>query len=407
MKRRSKKKMIIIFIILLGLFLIYRLPKILVNKQIRSLPEVKLKKSEVRNKSLAIMISKDNGETYEEYKSEDNKWPDSSYEYKYAKCIDNNGNEVDNNIEFNKETRQVSLETDKTIYCTLYFDKYNYMKVPLNNGLSDFVTSDIKNVYFVNYIDTSKSVNTWDLSDTTTKTDPNSVMAWTEVIDGDSNYKNLYIGSKAKIKAISLGALFATRDENVNVETIDFGNMLDTSDTISMGTMFSGQLKLTQIKGIEKFDTSNVTSFAGMFWDCQSLESIDLNSWHTESLERADNMFVRNYKLKNVNIKNWNTKKLINTGGMFHRCVNLTSLDLSGWETQLIENVNTMFIGCSSLKNIDMRKATFTQITENYTNMFNGVPNTAILIVKDNAQKQWIQDTASATQFKGTIQIGS
>lgn len=420
------KKFLLVILLIISAIIIICLPKLFLNKQ-EELPEVKLNNIE-KEKGLAIMVTSESGNGYKEY--EGNDWPKDDYYYSHSECIDNNGKKIEDGITFNAEKNTATLNTNKTIYCTLYFDKYNYMRVITKQiivGSSSqtvpvYMSDKIKHIYFVDYIkedlnENEKDISWWDISDTSEDTSEKSVIAWTEAISNDTGYDNLYIGSKNIIRVTSFLYAFkaAKYDESSNpisnLESIDFNDRLDTSKTTSLMSLFYGNKSLTKITGLGNWDVSKVVNMDGMFWDCQSLESIDLNNWHTESLESVNSMFVRNFELKNVNIKDWNTQELKSTQGMFHRCSSLASIDLSGWETPKIEGFSDMFIGCGSLKNIDMRNFTFTNIPKENTTKFNilfsGVPNTAILIVKDNAQKQWIEDTASATQFKGTIQIAN
>ena len=119
----NKKKFIIITLMIISLYTIYKLPRLFIKKGYELFPEVKLK--EIKNsKTFSIMILNEMGDGYVEYK--ENNWPSEEYEFKEAKCTDNNGILVENAITFEKET--VILETDKTVSCTLYFDKF----VPLN-----------------------------------------------------------------------------------------------------------------------------------------------------------------------------------------------------------------------------------------------------------------------------------
>ena len=114
----KKIKYILLLIISLASFLSLRflfLKKDIVN----TLPEVKLKPIIEKEKAMAIMISND-GSNYQEY-TEDT-WPGENYRLKEAKCIDNNGSLVDENI-ITFENDTVTLETNQTVYCTLYFDK--------------------------------------------------------------------------------------------------------------------------------------------------------------------------------------------------------------------------------------------------------------------------------------------
>ena len=120
MQENNKKQMVIIIIIFTVLFTaLLGVKKYFRNKIANEpLPEVKLK--EINDvKSFAIMIQNENG--YEEYNKDT--WPTEGYKFKEAKCIDNNGSKVDNAITYNNG--KVTLETDKTVYCTLYFDIKN------------------------------------------------------------------------------------------------------------------------------------------------------------------------------------------------------------------------------------------------------------------------------------------
>ncbi len=114
---KYKKYIILTLILAVLLTLSINIKNIIIPKY-KSIPEVKLKEIK-KEKSLAIMISEDRNK-YEEYNKDT--WPGIEYVYKEAKCIDNNGEEVENAISFERETNTVILETEKTIFCTLYFD---------------------------------------------------------------------------------------------------------------------------------------------------------------------------------------------------------------------------------------------------------------------------------------------
>ena len=87
------------------------------TKKDEPLPEVRLRKIS-KTKTFAIMVQ--NGDSYEEYTSEDNTWPGADYVYKEAKCVDNNGSLVNDAITF--ADGKATLTTNQTIYCTLYFN---------------------------------------------------------------------------------------------------------------------------------------------------------------------------------------------------------------------------------------------------------------------------------------------
>ena len=94
--------------------------KYLMRPKYEPLPVVKLKDKETNKKKFAVMVQ--NGDSYEEYTNEDGTWPsEDDYEFKEAKCIDNDGQLVENAVTF--ANGKVTLKTNKTIYCTLYFDE--------------------------------------------------------------------------------------------------------------------------------------------------------------------------------------------------------------------------------------------------------------------------------------------
>ncbi len=110
------EKTLVAIIVIISMVIIYKIPRLLINKNNKPLPEVKLR--EIKdNKSFAIMIQNENG--YEEYNKDT--WPTDGYKFKEAKCTDNNGSLVDKAITYNNG--KVTLTTNQTIYCTLYFDK--------------------------------------------------------------------------------------------------------------------------------------------------------------------------------------------------------------------------------------------------------------------------------------------
>ncbi len=130
---KKKKEIIIMLLIIVSMITIFFTFKTFINKPLKELPEVKLREIN-KEKGLAIMVSNKNG--YEEY--DNNLWPDDEYYYVKSECVNNSGNIIEDALNYNADTKKATLTTNKTIYCTLYFDKYNYMKVPLKNTGKNF-----------------------------------------------------------------------------------------------------------------------------------------------------------------------------------------------------------------------------------------------------------------------------
>ncbi len=308
MKRISKKDIMLIIVLLISLTLIYKLPKLLINKNNQEIPEVKLKEIKDR-KSFAIMVPNENGDAYVEY-TEDT-WPSEGYKYKEAKCINNNGEIVENAITFDSETKTVILETDKTVACTLYFDALpKEIYINLSSKPENFETEyrdKIKQIEFVNYIETDDATASWDFSDTQNGTKSGSVMGWVKPMVDDNEHYILYIGcTKEKIKAKILDNGFYGM---AVLESINFNDMLDTSETTSMQNLFNSCKNLKNVNSITNWDVSNV-AIGSLFTDCgvagmfsgSGIESVDLSGWN--KYFPLDVMF-RSTNLKEINLSNW------------------------------------------------------------------------------------------------------
>lgn len=160
---------------------------------------------------------------------------------------------------------------------------------------------------------------------------------------------------------------------------------------ISCGSMFYYCTELTTLN-LSNFDTSNVKAMNEMFYGCSNLTTLDVSNFNTSKVTNMTSMFAYCSKLTALDVNNFNTSKVIAMSGMFQNCSKLTTLDLSNWYTNNVANVTNMFSGCNSLTKLDIRNFTFTKLTASYTysNMFNGVPDDCLIIVKDDTAKSWV-----------------
>ena len=115
---------------------------------------------------------------------------------------------------------------------------------------------------------------------------------------------------------------------------------------------FGGSLGLKTIEGIENLNTEEVTNMSGMFYDCQSLTSLDLSSFNTAEVTDMCGMFNNCWSLTSLDLSSFNTAKVENMRDMFWGCSGLTSLDLSSFNTAKVENMSDMFDDCSALTTI-------------------------------------------------------
>jgi len=253
---------------------------------------------------------------------------------------------------------------------------------------SDTYREKIKNVYFVDYINTTGSVASWDMSDLNMN-EAGSVMAWVNTNASDSNYYDLYIGANQLIGGVDFSWLFR---DMTNVESINFDNFdtrvttnmqymfwncinltvldvsgFDTSSVISMRGMFAGggsnviNLEYLDVSG---FDTSNVTDMAGMFQNCEKLVNLDVSGFDTSNVTNMMSMFVNCKKIKNLDVSGFDTSGVTNMGSIFGNCEKITSLDVSGFDTSQVTNMSYMFQNCDKLTSLEVSKWDTSSVTD-------------------------------------------
>lgn len=129
-----------------------------------------------------------------------------------------------------------------------------------------------------------------------------------------------------------------------------------------MNCMFYNCNRLKSIPKID-IDTSNVTDMGWMFYNCDSLISLEfLNYLNTANVQNMRSMFRHygGYSSTNIlNLSNFNTSKVTDMSYMFDSSISLTSIDLTNWDTNKVTDMGWMFHYCSNLTNVkgslDMR----------------------------------------------------
>lgn len=156
---------------------------------------------------------------------------------------------------------------------------------------------------------------------------------------------------------------------------------LDESKLTSTTEMFSYVKKMTSIYFNPKFGGNNLIDMQGMFYECNSLTSVDLTNFNTENVQSMANMFYNCYSLKQINISNFDTRKVKNMFSMFFNCRSLESIDLSIFETRKLNEMSKMFYG-SGITSIDISNFN-TENVRSFIDLFNGCRNlTSIKISK-------------------------
>ncbi|MDO1605290.1 BspA family leucine-rich repeat surface protein [Lactobacillus sp. YT155] len=122
--------------------------------------------------------------------------------------------------------------------------------------------------------------------------------------------------------------------------------------------------KVTEITGLDKVDTSEVTSMSGTFKDLESITSLDLSGWNTAKVTDMSEMFKSLPLLKSLNISSFDTSNVTNMYFMFFEDLVLANLNVSSFNTSKVTNMDSMFSGMFALENLDVSKFDTSNVTE-------------------------------------------
>ena len=162
-------------------------------------------------------------------------------------------------------------------------------------------------------------------------------------------------------ESIIMNGLLPVFNDDFNYKIID--EYLDTdrnivtrsiySDTDFTSCSFENQTSLLTVEYLKV--TNEVTSTAEMFYNCDSLTSVNASDWDTSNVTGMWEMFYWCCDLKEIiGIENWNTSSLDDLTYTFFCCESLTSLNLSGWDTSNVTCTDEMFSDCTYLEELDM-----------------------------------------------------
>ncbi|MBR3306155.1 MAG: BspA family leucine-rich repeat surface protein [Lachnospiraceae bacterium] len=211
-----------------------------------------------------------------------------------------------------------------------------------------------------------------------------SVLAWFDEVSG-GGYE-LTIAADGKIRLPEdCSFLFMGYG---NARSIDFNDAVDAGKVKSVRHMFSYDKSLrsfdvsafadaeltnmaawffhtealTRIDGLDKLDTSKVTSFNTTFYYCTNLKEIDVSGFDTSSAEDMLAMFMYCSVVEKLDVSGFDTSNVTGFTQMFAGCNELKSLDVSGFDTSKGERFKWMFAGAWSLDEVDLSGWSFANV---------------------------------------------
>lgn len=126
---------------------------------------------------------------------------------------------------------------------------------------------------------------------------------------------------------------------------------------------------LTEIKGLEKWDTSLVKNFQQLFMSSKNLKKINVENWDVSNVNTFHRCFA-GIGVVNLNLQNWKPVNCLNFSLMFDYAPGIEEIDFSSAYTQYSNaNLALMFNDIVNLKNVYLNSFRFNE-SMNTVNMF-------------------------------------
>lgn len=155
-----------------------------------------------------------------------------------------------------------------------------------------------------------------------------------------------------------------------NLQSIDFGTNVGSSEVTNMAYMFGECKNLTSLD-LSWMDTSKVTDMSGVFAGCSKLQKLDLSAFNTKQVNDMTELFWKCESLYELNTSRMDTGNVTKMCRMFFECSNLRTLDLANFNTSNVTDMTAMFNGCSSLSSVNLTSFSTDRVAY-FSGMFSG-----------------------------------
>lgn len=193
---------------------------------------------------------------------------------------------------------------------------------------------------------------------------------------------------------------------STNLKTIDVSNW-DTSKVTNIGSMFYGCTNLKEVKGMDNFDVSKVTNCTSPLRNT-AVEIIDLNKWDVSNWTKMNEIF-REVKATHIYVDKWNTSNVTSFQNAFLYCQKLQYLDITNWDFSSATTVFQMFQN-TPIKNF-IGDRTIEEVLANNISVFKGLKvgfTTNQSVIDRATLRAMINGVADLTgQTSQTLSIGS
>lgn len=138
-----------------------------------------------------------------------------------------------------------------------------------------------------------------------------------------------------------------------NVTQIDGLNIFDTTSVSVAQQMFYKMSSLTSLDLDSFFTSPTLANIFGIFMNCSSLTTLKVADWNLTSVYYLQQAFCNCSSLKNLDLSTWRPTAATYTAKIFMGCTALENLNLTGWTLPKAKTAEYMFSDCSSLVTVD------------------------------------------------------
>ena len=182
-------------------------------------------------------------------------------------------------------------------------------------------------------------------------------------------------------KEYPLSVYYTLTKNDMKVSELEV-KLIQINPLTDMSYMFHSEeddpIFLSEITSNTRWDTSKVKDMSNLFYNCNSLKTIQgISYWDTSSLTKTSNLFSNCINLTSIDdISKWKMDKVIDMSNMFYNCKNIISLpDVSNWNTKNVKDMRNIFCNCSSLKSLQDISKWNTENVINMTGLFRNCKN--------------------------------
>lgn len=198
-------------------------------------------------------------------------------------------------------------------------------------------------------------------------------------------------GSCTSLRGFRSGSTFVD-----NITSINFD--IDTSNCTTFEMLLRENTKITSVTGLPNLNTDNTQNVRGFFNRCSGIQSVDVTDLVTSACTNIDGCFYLASNLTNITgLETWDTSNVTTVGGLFGN-TKVATLNISGWDLTKASDASNqqMFVNVNTLTDVYMHGCNINTLNKIKSALYNkGIctihRDGEIWIYRNN---QWILDNS-------------